>query len=412
MPSLNDDNTQFPAASGAGYDPDFWNDPGPAVPPDMESDIIAPEDLVEGLVHNAAGSPRFPDEELPTLGLSDDPMVLAGFGPGTASARNTEAAPVHRADPPTHSLPTGVVRMTDEERDKAVADILAEDERQSINQNTLLFEYGPFHELERNMRDFTEGICDEAVAHLVTSHVRQAIHDAVAPNARLASNPNSEQGLHARIQALKDIEGNLAGEIEPLCRQLEKVGVDGIAALRKGLVQAVSSERGLLEAKVKDLAPPTLGRMVFDALRGANDSGSRDQLVGDARKHRNAELTKALGGLYDVANELKSNAGNVEWERGQGRESVKAVDSLTRRIRGLTQGVEDQVDSLALRKGFKDVDGLLREAGSKAGDEEHKSRLAEAGKFIAEMVKALTDALGRLFSRSPEAGRAAPRPSA
>lgn len=371
---------------------------------------------LEQFIPDAAGSPR---------GLLDEVVSLAAYGdadhPETMAERARAAAaplaePVARVVTPAEvvdaqsklssgngdlDLPT-----TKEQQDKVVAGILAANELQNINDQTLIFEYGPLHVLEKQLREFTTGIIDGPIAELVISHVRQAIHDLAVTSPGLAKSATSEVGLRSRIDVLKHIERKIEGSTSKLLDDLERACVPDMGSLKDGLLQIVSGERRLLEDSVKDLSPPTVGRLLFEAMRSVVTDKSGDQLVGNARVHRNRDLTQSLSSLKDVAAELKAHAGDAAWEKSQGKASLSEVESLTKRINGLTKGVEDQVDALALRKGFKDVKASLDDASSMSAEPGHKSALETASKAIADFVKQLTEVLSRLFTRASGPGRA------
>jgi hypothetical protein len=423
---------------------DIYNDPGPALPPEgMEEPEFPHEDelkpstlpeydpndrvdhtsVVEGAVPFPAGSPPFINEMSPSImdaielheqgfatGMDSLDYITPPAAPNNAHGGHAPLplAPMPQAAAAAATSAQPSVPSTAPSNSAAVEAILAEAEKDFINQNTLVFEFGPFRALETRMRGFTDGVFSGAAEQLVTALVRRSFHDAVSTNANLAKPGNTKEGLLAQVKALQDVLTNLDSGVGPLLHKLENAGVDGAKQLLLGLTQAVTSEHAALKDKVKDLAPPTLGRMLFDSLRNTAHSLGDSQLVGNARQHRNAELTKSLRSLYEVGAELKANAGNAEWERGQGKASLKEVKTLSRRIEGLTKGVEDQVDGLALRKGFNDVNGMLKDAGTNASDEQHKKSLESMAKYIAELVKKLTDALGALFNRNAGAARNAP----
>jgi len=290
--------------------------------------------------------------------------------------------------------------VSPEQRAMNIAQILSEDELQLINQHTLIFEFEPFSKLEIKMRELTESLVDENIAQLVVSHVRQAIHDSVIPIHDLSKSANSEAGLNARIASLGLLKENMERELGSLLTKLEREEVPDIGNLSRSLFSIIDSDQKALQEKTKKLVPMSVGRVLFESLRNAvapPEPGS--QLIGNSRLHRNKELTGALDNLKMVAEELKQNAGNIEWERGQGKASITAVGDLSKQIDGLTKGVEDQVDSLALRKGLGNVKTLLTEAGDASKDPDHKSKLDEVKNQMSEFIKMLTDALSNLFSK-------------
>ena len=361
-----------------------------------ETEVVQPSEL-EGYIHDAAGSPPNIEEHAGTVGLE-------GMSDSMLAGANAHLAP--------EMLATSFAQSNDFEHEAPpkpgqgpsnVADILADDANQQKNQNTLLFDYGPFGKMEVFMREFTGSLVDEAVAQVVTSHVRQAIHDAVTTSPHLEKDPKSQQGLLARAKALEVIQSNLDRKLDPLLNRLKGANVPEIESLQRGLNQIVESEREYLNTDLQNLSPPTVGGMLFDGLRRIF-APENTSLVGNARTHRNADLTKTLSDMHEVAGELKKNSADKEWVRTQGGQSVAEVNALNKRLQGLTEGVEDQVDTLALRKGLTEVNSLLTEAGDKTEDPAFKASLKASCKAVAEFIKNLTETLGRLFKRDSGGG--------
>lgn len=389
------------------------HDPGPAVvgiPPPPEAPEICEPDSHPEYVHGSPGSPEFGNEDRPRLDIDDMELPTSQSSIDEVQS-SAEVTPAEMANAHT-KLASGDGEQDAETiaqtREARVAEILEANELQAINQNTLIFEYGPLHTLEHELSDFTSGLVDGPIAELVMSHVRQAIHDAVVTNLSLSKAETSEAGLVARMSALLQISTRISETTGDLLKSLENAGVPNMVALRKGLPTMVNAQRLMLEGTKKDLAPPTIGKLLFESLRRSMSPSGHDHLVGNARVHRNKELTGAVQSLKDVAGELKAHAGDANWERTQGKASIAEVGKLTKRIHGLTKGVEDQVDSLALRKGFKEVNQILSDAAAGTADPEHKGALEQACKFISDFVKQLTETLKQLFTRSSEPKAARP----
>jgi phytoene/squalene synthetase len=131
-------------------------------------------------------------------------------------------------------------------------------------------------------------------------------------------------------------------------------------------------------------------------------------MTGNARKHRNKELTSSLSDLFIVADEIKKNAGNLDWEKSHGSICTQAVNNLTKRIHSLTKGVEGQIDSVSLNKGLKDIHKVLGEAAEASADPEHKNRLTEVKEFMDFVAKAIAEAFAKIFGKDAGPGRAKP----
>jgi hypothetical protein len=397
-------------------------------PPDLVGHVgetnLHPEDVVEGFIDNAAGSPAFAFEPLPTLeplDLNTDPAFARpesdgaespAAGPEAAVGTPAAAAPV--AQPGAAALDGDHgqqdSRTPAEENAAGVAGIIEEDALVNVDSSTLIFDYGPFAALERRLTDYVATAADPRIAELVTSHVRQAIHEAVERNPMLNKPVNYEAGLRARMESIPVIGQQITKKTTKLFDKLDAAQVDGVNALREGLERIVASHGEIEKANASNLVPVSVGRALFDdMLRGLRASPEGGHLVGNPRTHRNKELTEALGNLKSVADEIHTNTGNPEWEREQGAQSVQAIRDITAKVNGLTQGVEDQVDTMALRKGMNSVNEKLKAASETAEDPELKGKLKDATDAIAEFVKRLTDAISKLFTRS--AGPSGPKPT-
>jgi hypothetical protein len=345
------------------------------------------------------------------LDSSEELMVYgAGDHPFAPSEDNGKIVP-----PPVQpAAASAAASMTDEERAAAVQQLLDADAVHCLDLRTLVFDFGPFQRLELQLRELCAELVSPEIADAVISHVRNSIHDVVVTNPQITSEERTQDGLLSRINALDEIGQEMKAADHPggiLLAKLRDLGVPDVGKLEKGINNLVQLEHDRLALLTRDLAPAGIGSTLLSGLRRMMPSPS-DHLVGDARSHRNAELVTTVKGLKDIATELKTNAGNAEWERTQGVQSTREAAFLRDRIQKLTKGVEDQVDSRDLRKGLDDVNGLLDSAKTASSDEEHKSRLQELVKSMSELMKHLADALGRLFGKSDSStASSAPRPA-
>lgn len=302
--------------------------------------------------------------------------------------------------------------MTPEQRQAAIEEVLAKDADEGVDMRTLIFDFGPFAEMERRIREMAAETVSPQIADAAVSHVRQAIHDVVVARPQLGDSDRTQPGLTARLGAINDILSRLepnSSATSGLLGKLKGLGATGVEQLRAGIIGQVKLEEQQLKSKVESLAPRTLGLAIFDSLRDATRR-KPSQLVGDARRVRNAQLVKALGSLQEVAAELKENAGNEQWERTQGAQSAKEVHNLRKRIEDLTDGVQDQVDSRDMKKALRAAEDILEEASQASLDPEQKSRLNAARESIQELMKRFMDAISKFFSQN-KGGVASPRPA-
>jgi hypothetical protein len=302
--------------------------------------------------------------------------------------------------------------LTPEEHEAAIRKLLEDDKVEGMDLRTLVFDFGPFSNLEQQLRELCAELVSPEIADAVIAHTRQSIHDVVVTNPQLNKDERSQDGLLSRINALKEIAERLQDADHPggvLMARLKSHSADGVSRLDEGITNLVRMEVARLTLATQDLAPATLANTVFSAFRKLLPS-STPHLVGDARRTRNADLVKTLGDLKDVATELKTKAGDVTWEKSFGGDSIAEAHQLRDRIQKLTQGVEDQIDSRDLRKGLDDVNELINAASAASVDQEQKSRLKELSDSMAKMMRMLAEALGRLFGKSTSQTPSSPRP--
>ena len=467
MPSIaqnQNDEEEIVLRKLPDFGDDLFDDPGPALPPEgmempefpdehdltpivlRDPEFIEDFTTMEGALPRAAGAPQWTTELHPSL-MDAIELRDAGFASGIADfdyvrvmpdgsevpynpnahqalplplapADSTSAPPAQPTAPSDStaaatasvSAPTSIGTVATPDP-VAIEAILNAAELEVVNQNTLVHEFGAFMDLEKRMRGITDGVLSGTAEQLVTSYIRRAMHGAQTSDPKLAKPEFTQEGNSARVKALVAVAGALGSPelgLKRMLDQLQDAGVMGASSLFHDLKMAVDTERKDYADKADSMAPPSLGRMLFNSLRAGADSMTNQHVVGNARQHRNGELTKSLRSLYEVGAELKANAGNAAWEADQGKASLKEAKALSKRIEGLTKGVEDQVDGLALRKGFNDVNNLLKEAGASAADAEHKKALEAMNEFINNLVKKITEALGALFNRNAGSRRSSP----
>lgn len=340
----------------------------------------------------------------------EDYMVYGGDAHPFAPDANDGV--VVTAKPQSDALGDEGPDLTPAEHEAAIQQLLEDDKVEGMDLRTLVFDFGPFSNLEQQLRELCAELVSPEIADAVIAHTRQSIHDVVVTNPQLVKDERSQDGLLSRINALKEIAERLQDPDHPggvLMAKLKSHSAEGVNRLDEGITNLVRMEVARLTLATQDLAPATLANTVFSAFRKLLPS-STPHLVGDARRTRNADLVRALGDLKEVATELKSKAGDAAWEQSFGGDSITEAHRLRERIQKLTLGVEDQIDSRDLRKGLDDVNEMINAASSASVDDEHKGRLKELADSMAKLMRTLADALGRLFGKSTSESPAAPRP--
>lgn len=267
----------------------------------------------------------------------------------------------------------------------------------------LVMEYGPLRGLESRLRSVVLDQSDPKVAEMLTGQLRRCIHDAVVTNTLLSAKETTEEGLNARIEATNDLADSVEANVEPLLMKLEELRYPNIDLLRTAIKNTIEVEQRRLELMTKSLVPATIGHHIFEGLK---DLGSRlagtfepEQLVGDARRHRNDQLSRAMTDLREVTEELRANAGDEEWERVNGERAAEMATSLTDSISNLVRGVEDQVDHNTVQKVLNTAGENIQHAADHAADEDHKSRLKRMVEMLKTALEAIAEALKRVFGK-------------
>ena len=351
----------------------------------------APE--VDDGMYTGAPPPHFasPGDELddlqdPASGLDDPHSEVTSLVPAAADPDLTQEESARRVQEVLANFKTGMA-FDDAER-------------------TMVLEFGVLAILERRIAHRAEDILAPNVAAVLHTEVRRAIHEAVVSNPMLSKNERSSDSLDAREAMLLKLEKTLESRTTTLMTELKRADAKGIKEFFDQMYGAIDAEQRRLAQMKKNLAPPTLGQTIFDGLKAAFH-GSGNELVGDARRHRNKQLTTAVEDLTSFAKELKEKAGDAAWERSHGAMARRGVSQLTRQVEDLTKSVADQIDAPALRKNLDSVKDLLDDASKNSVDPEHKKALEQMVKNLHEMVKALISAVGRVFGH----GESAPKPA-
>lgn len=417
-----------PTSNSGVYTPDpddYYDDPGPLVEFDSDlthpanADIVEPDDLIEGFIPNAAGSTGFETEALDLSGRhmrrqfgldADDTLTTSPMSHMPPRSPRSPMSPMDQFEIPelSHGASTQhpevklAPEMTPKERAAAVNRILAEDAERNPHVDTLVAEVGPLGEIEKTLQALTRNTVDGEVATVVMSHIRQSLNDAVAVTPKLSSPGNAEPGLRARIDALQLFQQNFKNRMESLSARFSDVGINEVAALKEATQHVIKQELADLTRQTEKLVPQNIGHVLFDALSRQFRPPST-QIVGNAREHRNAQLREAMAEAKTIAHELKDNAGNVAWEKLQGKACVDAFDKCSKHIQGLTRGVEDQIDPLVLRRGMQESQSALEAARTTSVDDDHKSRLQQSQEFFAAMMKSLLEAFSKVFGNKSSA---------
>jgi hypothetical protein len=288
---------------------------------------------------------------------------------------------------------------------------LDQDSVDGMDLRTLIFDFGPFAGVERELRELSTHLLEPEIADALMSHLRQTLHDVVVVRPHLQKADIGQEGIDARLSALGEIVAALAKPSHPATALMTKLSAqkaEGVVAFGKAVQNTLRAEQQRLGFMRANLQPSTLGSTVFNGLRNMMKPGPT-ALVGNARRTRNAELLKAVHGLTDIASEIKANSGNADWERRLGPQSIKEAKRLRERVQNHTKGVEDQIDHRDLSRQLGKVKSILAEASAKSVDTDHKNRLDDLTNALAELVKNLADALGRMFGKEASSA-AAPRP--
>lgn len=306
----------------------------------------------------------------------------------------------------------------------AVAMVLARDAQESLDMRTLIFDFGPFASLEKRVERVARESASPEIAEAMLAHFRQALHDSCFTDPGLSMAPHTINGIKARINTLDAAKRSfLEGPAHNLRMALSSIGAGQrleVSSVFDGITKSIDDELTQWRSKKQEVTPPTFASMLFNLgsrLRGAEQTSA---LIGDARAKRNAQLVEALEQLQEAAMDARHNAGNPEWERANGPASAKLTKELSERIKTLTAGVEDQVDTRALRKGLDDVKGCLSDACDKACTEDFSDKLKAQLQDIQQFIESLMKMMDLLFRRtkspeessSPTITNRSPRPGA
>ncbi|ART57142.1 hypothetical protein CBP36_19750 (plasmid) [Acidovorax carolinensis] len=287
----------------------------------------------------------------------------------------------------------------------AIKDLLEADAQHHARSSTLILEYGPFEGIEQKIRAFANEVLSPEAAEAVISHVRMAIHDVVIASSSLQLKEISPDGLHARIDALRKIDQAIKSPGHPagaLLSKLHAVGLDGIDRFGHSAMHLTASELQRMDRLSRKFVPEGLGQMLFRQLQRLRPTPAPTAVNGDIRRTRNDRLLTTLSQLTEVANEIKANAGDKDWGLTQGQMCTKEASRLQKEIAFLTAGVEDQLDSRALKSSVKKTQDILNEASAQCADPEFKGRIDQLKESLGDMVRQLVDALTRMLSKAPQ----------
>lgn len=354
------------------------------------------------------------EQELdPNIVDPDDPSP---FGPNSADPRTEEEFTNDAFGLPMIEQRSTRAAMSHLERQSAYESVVASALGGPMDTKRLVMEYGPLAKIESQMRGMVHDLTDYPEAGEVLLHMtRRCIHDVVVSNPALAEKEQNETGLIARMEAMDDLLIAMDERLPAFVAELDEACGADIEPLLKSFRNAVEVEKRRLDALAKNLQPATLGNRLLSNLEDVKDSLIRvfqsDNLVGDVRRHRNDALARALEGLTEASSELRSNAGDPEWERGDGVMVAQHASQFAEEVRSLTKGVEDQIDFGAVNAGLKTAHDNLGEAAEAAADKEHKNRLKKAMEVMREALMAIANALKKVFGRGDYAQPEAARPS-
>lgn len=337
------------------------------------------------------------DEDADDALNATPPDNLASLQPGATQSAN----PASQTGPASSGNGSAT---TPEMKAAAIKDLLEADAQHHARSPTLIFEYGPFDGIEQQIRAFANEVLSPEAAEAVISHVRMAIHDVVIASSSLRLKEATQDGLHARIDALKKIDQAFKSPGHPagaLLSKLHSVGLDGIDRFGHSAMHLTASELQRMDRLTRKFVPEGLGQMLFRQLQRLRPTPAPTAVNGDIRRTRNDRLLTSLGQLTEVANEIKANAGVKDWGLTQGQMCTQEASRLQKEIASLTAGVEDQLDSRAFKSSVKKTQDILNEASAQCADPEFKGRIDQLKDSLGDMVRQLVDALTRMLSKAP-----------
>lgn len=285
--------------------------------------------------------------------------------------------------------------LSPQEREAELQRVLQELSEKGEDSDPVILEFGPLAALEARLRGVTADLADDDVARVVTAKLRQLIHEAVVSNPYMGDKWNTQEGLAARREAVEDINDSIDAEIEPMLTNIESTGLK-LTGLRTALKNTIQVEQRLLLQLEQSLAPPTIGNLIFEGLSQLKDSftstaSGKLTLKGDVRRFRNEQVSRALADLVEISGEIRSNAGNAEWERTEGPMALKLAGELSSNIKTLTKGVEDQVDYSLVNRALGESALNISQAAELASDDSHKEGLKKMLDFMHQAMEAFAN---------------------
>lgn len=298
--------------------------------------------------------------------------------------------------------------LTPEESDaevKAIMDRYAADQENVDAERTLVLEFGLLEGMAKRMCRMADDQVREDIAVVVKAQIRRAIHDGVIENPIGEDNHRSENAIAIREKTVHHAKSRMESNLLPLLARLDKAEAKGAADLIRGLRGETSSELQRIKTMKANTRSVSLGENLFNGLTDGLSSLAGRRIEGDARRHRNRQLSDALEQLHRHTDTLRKKTGDGSWEATDGITTTTEVGKLQRKVKNLTRGVENQIDGPALSKNLKDINANLAEAFDKSATEDHKESLKELINKMREIVDALINAVGRMFGRGSDAPR-------
>jgi hypothetical protein len=385
------------------------------------AEIAEPHEAIEGFIHNPAGALPFATEREPTLRMaSDKKYIAAGILPANhgqtqATVKDDDVYDISSlgGEVPLDSISqsqdmgstNGLAVPSTISNDDPFANMVGSTNQQvsvdtlDIAPQTMVYDFGPFYKMEKHLNELARDELDSSIEDDVIREIRQVIHREVVTNKSLHRPEHTESGLVARIGAIADIEKAFAKAVETIATTLGPRDIDSFRSFEDSAKAYLSSEKKELESRQAHLRVPTLGESVILAAKRAMAPGN-PQLVGNARLHRNKEMLSAMSQLRSTAGELRDNAGNPEWMAGHGKMCTDTVNSMTKRIRSLSSGVEDQIDGPAIKRGLEEAGADLTKAKDSTTDENRKKDLEESVKQMMDYIRELFASLGKILTKS------------
>ncbi|MCZ8255016.1 MAG: hypothetical protein O9327_05050 [Polaromonas sp.] len=335
---------------------------------------LGPDDLRVGTEGQSVFDPLHPDFK---LGLTEDQVL-------------------HRpAGMPGIEQPAFNLSLNPDELAASHEDQLDSLRDSVIDDRNVVYEFGPFGKMVKNIELGVHQFTDTKVADLVMGKVRRMVHEACLAVPYPTEESSDEKKLLWKQKVLESLTSIEQKEMSDFLKPIEATGRD-VTDFHRVIRGHLAHEMAEVDMSKRNLVAPTLGQKLFSKLLSlgrpaASDTG--DSLVGDLRRFRNEEVSGALQSIKGATAQISKNAHDDKWMSTEGVRHIERIEKLKNDLTGLTQGIEHQVDMAQINRTLKSAGEDLSQASERVDDPDLQKR-------IKDLVAGLLQAVDRMVERA------------